>query len=126
MCIFTALVCYRRLSRYRRIRAIIDHGLKYLKIFSCGLRRQRGRVLHNPSLTTIRQPLHQMGRSGRAYTVRDRAEQEFPLVVPIVPELVIRESTAPRSTAYALKRLEGEVPGAGGETGAFWRQPVTM
>jgi len=51
---------------------------------------------HNPSLTTIRQPLRQMGAvASRILLQRIRGQAVFPDAVPILPELVIRESTCP-------------------------------
>ena len=94
---FTALVCYDDLAAIGAIRAIIDHGLKVPEDISVvGFDDSEGASYHNPSLTTIRQPLHQMGAvAARILLRRIRGEEEFPLVVPIVPELVIRESTCP-------------------------------
>jgi len=51
---------------------------------------------HNPSLTTIRQPVIQMGQvAARILLQRIRGQATFPDSVPILPELVIRESTCP-------------------------------
>ena len=56
----------------------------------------QGAAFHNPSLTTIRQPLHEMGAvAARILLQRIRGQATFPDVVPIHPELVIRESTCP-------------------------------
>jgi len=47
-------------------------------------------------LTTIRQPLDQMGTTAaRILLQRIRGQATFPDFVPIHPELVIRESTCP-------------------------------
>jgi len=60
---------------------------------------------HNPSLTTIRQPLRQMGIvAARILLQRIRGQATFPDVVPIHPELVIRESTCPPSP----RRIRGK------------------
>ncbi|MDE3163770.1 MAG: substrate-binding domain-containing protein, partial [Acidobacteriota bacterium] len=54
-----------------------------------------GASFHNPSLTTIRQPLVEMGQvAARILLQRIRGQATFPDVVPIHPSLVIRESTA--------------------------------
>jgi DNA-binding LacI/PurR family transcriptional regulator len=56
----------------------------------------QGAAFHNPSLTTIRQPLHQMGTTAaRILLQRIRGQATFPDFVPIHPELIIRESTCP-------------------------------
>jgi len=62
-------------------------------------------AFHNPSLTTIRQPLNQMGvEAARILLQRIRGQEEFADTVPILPELVIRESTCPPNT----KRSRGK------------------
>ena len=54
----------------------------------------QGAAFHNPSLTTIRQPLARMGHvAARILLQRIRGQATFPDMVPIMPELVIREST---------------------------------
>ena len=55
-----------------------------------------GAAFHHPSLTTIRQPLRQIGIvAARILLQRIRGQASFPDIVPIHPELVIRESTCP-------------------------------
>jgi LacI family transcriptional regulator len=53
---------------------------------------------HNPSLTTIRQPLRRMGALA-AETLLERIEnrdnEEFVRTIEVAPEIVVRESTAP-------------------------------
>jgi DNA-binding LacI/PurR family transcriptional regulator len=53
-------------------------------------------AFQNPSITTIRQPLFQMGTLA-AHTLlqRVRGETQIPRVFPVLPELVIRGSTFP-------------------------------
>ncbi len=94
---FTALVCYNDVSAIGAIRAIMDHGLKVpTDISVVGFDDIQSAGFHNPSLTTIRQPLVQMGRvAARILLQRIRGQATFPDVVPIHPELVIRESTCP-------------------------------
>ena len=59
---FTALVCYDDIAAIGAIRAIRDHGLHVPEDISVvGFDDIRTASYHNPSLTTIRQPLHQMG-----------------------------------------------------------------
>ena len=66
----------------------------------------QGAAFHNPSLTTIRQPLHEMGTvAARTLLQRVRGEATDPYVAPILPELVIRESTCPpRERTVRAKR----------------------
>jgi len=53
-----------------------------------------------PSLTTVRQPLMEMGKRGAQILlerITDR-EKTFPAEVVMAPELVIRESSGPAPT----------------------------
>jgi LacI family transcriptional regulator len=94
---FTALVCYNDLSAIGAIRALKDHGLRVPDDVSIvGFDDILNAAYHNPSLTTIRQPLQQMGIvAARILLQRIRGEAAFPDSVAILPELVIRESTCP-------------------------------
>ncbi|HEX8813559.1 MAG TPA: substrate-binding domain-containing protein, partial [Terracidiphilus sp.] len=49
-----------------------------------------------PSLTTVRQPLMEMGRRGAQLLLERIAhrEREFAVEITMAPELVVRESTA--------------------------------
>jgi LacI family transcriptional regulator len=61
-------------------------------------------AFYNPSLTTIRQPLNQMGiEAARILLQRIRGQESFPDVVKILPELIIRESTSPLHSRHARK-----------------------
>ena len=94
---FTALVCYNDVSAIGAIRALMDHGLRVPEDVSVvGFDDIQTAAYHNPSLTTIRQPLNQMGMvAARILLQRIRGQATFPDAVPILPELVIRESTCP-------------------------------
>jgi DNA-binding LacI/PurR family transcriptional regulator len=94
---FTAIICYNDVAAIGAIRALMDHGLRIpTDISVVGFDDIQGAAFHNPSLTTIRQPLHQMGMvAARILLQRIRGQASFPDVVPIHPELVIRESTSP-------------------------------
>jgi len=96
---FTALFCYNDLSALGAMRALKDHGLRVPEDVSVvGFDDVQIAAFHNPSLTTIRQPLNQMGNvAARVLLQRIRGQATFPDSVPILPELVIRESTAPPS-----------------------------
>ncbi|MGA2538367.1 MAG: LacI family DNA-binding transcriptional regulator [Terracidiphilus sp.] len=100
---FTALLCYNDVSAFGAIRALMDHGLRVPDDVSVvGFDDVQSAAFHNPSLTTIRQPLRQMGGvSARILLQRIRGQATFPDSVPILPELVIRESTAPPSPRRA-------------------------
>ena len=94
---FTALVCYNDVSAIGAIRALMNHGLRVPEDVSVvGFDDIQSAAFHNPSLTTIRQPLQQMGGvAARILLQRIRGQASFPDAVPILPELVIRESTCP-------------------------------
>ena len=94
---FTALVCYNDIAAIGAIRAFMNHGLRVPEDVSVvGFDDIQGAAFHNPSLTTIRQPLRQIGIvAARILLQRIRGQATFPDIVPIHPELVIRESTCP-------------------------------
>jgi DNA-binding LacI/PurR family transcriptional regulator len=103
---FTALVAFNDIAAIGAIRALMNHGMRVPEDVSVvGFDDIQGAAFHNPSLTTIRQPLRQMGVvAARILLQRIRGQASFPDVVPIHPELVIRESTAPPS----LKRTRSK------------------
>jgi LacI family transcriptional regulator len=94
---FTAIVCYNDVSAIGAVRACRDHGLQVpADVSVVGFDDIQGAAFHIPSLTTIRQPLAQMGKvAARILLQRIRGQASFPDIVPIRPELVIRESTCP-------------------------------
>jgi LacI family transcriptional regulator len=95
--LFTALLCFNDLAAIGAIRALKDHGLRVPEDVSVvGFDDIESAVYHNPSLTTIRQPLSRMGViAARTLLERIRGQQTLTEAVPILPELVIRESTCP-------------------------------
>jgi LacI family transcriptional regulator len=103
---FTALVCYNDISAIGAIRAIMNYGLRVPGDISVvGFDDIQSAAFHNPSLTTIRQPLRQMGIvAARILLQRIRGQATFPDLVPIHPELVIRESTTPPNPKRARSR----------------------
>ncbi|MGA7833355.1 MAG: LacI family DNA-binding transcriptional regulator [Terracidiphilus sp.] len=94
---FTAIVCYNDEAAIGAIRALMNHGLRVPEDISVvGFDDIQSAVFHNPSLTTIRQPLNQMGMvAARTLLQRIRGQETFQETVRILPELVIRESTCP-------------------------------
>ncbi len=94
---FTALLCYNDIAAIGAIRAFMNRSLQVpADISVVGFDDIQSAAFHNPSLTTIRQPLSQMGTSAaRILLQRIRGQATFPDFVPIHPELVIRESTSP-------------------------------
>jgi DNA-binding LacI/PurR family transcriptional regulator len=103
---FTAMICYNDISAIGAIRACVNHGLQVpADISVVGFDDIQSAAFHNPSLTTIRQPLTQMGKvAARILLQRIRGQATFPDVVPIHPELVIRESTCPPNPRRARRK----------------------
>jgi LacI family transcriptional regulator len=94
---FTALVCFNDIAAIGAIRALMNHGLRVPDDVSIvGFDDIQGAAFHNPSLTTIRQPMGEMGTvAARILLQRIRSQATFSDIVPIHPELIIRESTCP-------------------------------
>jgi LacI family transcriptional regulator len=98
---FTALFAYNDLSAIGAIWAFREAGLDVPGDVSVvGFDDIPMAVFSNPELTTIRQPLQQMGRIA-AKTLIDQIERkaEFQPEIVIEPELVIRASTSPAPNA---------------------------
>jgi LacI family transcriptional regulator len=93
---FTALFAYNDISAIGSIRAFQDAGLRVPEDISVvGFDDIRIAVHNNPSLTTVRQPLQEMGEIA-AHTLLNRIEgmEDFLPEIIIQPELVVRDSTA--------------------------------
>jgi LacI family transcriptional regulator len=103
---FTALVSYNDIAAIGAIRALRDHGLRVPDDVSVvGFDDIQGAAYHTPSLTTIRQPLNSMGNTAaRILLERIRGGKDYPDEVPIVPELIIRESTMPPNPNRTKKK----------------------
>ncbi len=98
---FTAIFCFNDISAIGAIRALKDAGLDVPGDVSVvGFDDIQSAEYATPSLTTVRQPLREMGKRGAQVLlerIADR-EKEFPSEIVMMPELVVRESTgaAPR------------------------------
>jgi LacI family transcriptional regulator len=93
---FTALFAYNDISAIGSIRAFQEAGLRVPDDVSVvGFDDIRIAVHNNPGLTTIRQPLQQMGEIA-ARTLLNRIEhpEDFVPEIAMQPELVVRNSTA--------------------------------
>ncbi len=92
---FTALVCYNDFVAIGAIRALVDAGLRVPEDMSVvGFDDVHNAAYNNPSLTTVRQPLREMGRiAARALLERIRRPEMPAEDIPVMPELLIREST---------------------------------
>jgi DNA-binding LacI/PurR family transcriptional regulator len=103
---FTAVVAYNDISAIGAIRSFRDHGLRVPEDVSViGFDDIQAAAYHTPALTTIRQPLNSMGNmAARILLERIRGSREYPGCVPIVPELIIRESTMPPAAAPVRRK----------------------
>ena len=100
---FTALFAYNDLSAIGAIWAFREAGLSVPQEISVvGFDDVPVAVFSNPALTTIRQPLQQMGQIA-AKTLIDQIERkaEFRSEIVIEPELVIRASTGPVPRSFS-------------------------
>ncbi len=96
---FTAIFCFNDIAAIGALRAIADHGLSVPNDISVvGFDDILSAAYSTPSLTTVRQPLNEMGRTGaRILLERIAQPNQTELTNEILthPELVIRESTGP-------------------------------
>lgn len=94
---FTAIVAFNDLAAIGAIRALREHGLAVPEDVSVvGFDDFDYAAYNSPSLTTICQPLRKMGNmAARLLLGYIQGQSEIEKEVAIVPELVIRESTAP-------------------------------
>jgi DNA-binding LacI/PurR family transcriptional regulator len=94
---FTAIVCFNDMAAIGAIRALHDAQLRVPEDISVvGFDDISQAAFQTPSLTTIRQPLAEMGRLA-AHTLleRIRTRDAVALESPVTPELIIRESSGP-------------------------------
>src|SRR5688572_9802122 len=94
---FTALFAFNDISAIGAIRALEEMGLRVpADVSVLGFDDIYSAAFHNPALTTIRQPLFEMG-SLAARTLLDclaNNKVEIPEVLSVEPTLVVRNSTA--------------------------------
>ena len=94
---FTAIFCFNDIAAIGAIRALKDAGLGVPEDVSVvGFDDILGSSYHTPSITTVRQPLEEMGRQG-AKILLERIEHPskvFGSEIVLKPELIVRESTA--------------------------------
>ena len=95
---FSAIFCFNDIAAIGAIRALKDAGCSVPQDVSVvGFDDIQSAAYSTPSLTTVRQPLTEMGSRG-AQVLLDRIanrEKEYPAEITMEPELVVRESTAP-------------------------------
>lgn len=97
---FTALFAFNDISAIGAIRAVQEVGLRVPEDVSIlGFDDVYAAAFHNPALTTIRQPLFEMGKLA-AQTLFKRLDKktqndEIPSILTAEPQLIVRNSTAP-------------------------------
>lgn len=97
---FTAVFAFNDISAIGAIRALHEAGLSVPEDVSVlGFDDIYAAAFHNPALTTIRQPLFEMGKLAAQTVLKqlntDKTEaEENPQILTVEPELVIRNSTA--------------------------------
>ncbi|MGH9970222.1 MAG: LacI family DNA-binding transcriptional regulator [Pyrinomonadaceae bacterium] len=106
---FTALFAFNDVSAVGAIRAFNEAGRRVPEDISVlGFDDVYSAAFQNPPLTTIRQPLRQMGSMAAETLLKriaDGPKAPYPKQVTVEPELVIRQSTAPAFTAKEATRL---------------------
>jgi LacI family transcriptional regulator len=104
---FTALFAFNDVSAIGAIRALREAGWKVPEEISVvGFDDVDSASFHNPALTTVRQPLREMGRLAAEAVLQRIAkgsaapEQELLMVEP---ELIVRQSTGPAANAVSRR-----------------------
>jgi LacI family transcriptional regulator len=98
---FTAVFCFNDISAIGAIRALKNAGLDVPGDVSVvGFDDILSAEYFTPSLTTVRQPLAEMGSKGAKVLLELIADRsaEHPSEIVVEPELLIRESTGPART----------------------------
>ncbi len=111
---FTAIFCFNDIAAIGAIRALRDAGLRVPEDVSViGFDDILGASYHTPSLTTVQQPLEEMGREGARILLEriGNSTREFVPEIVLQPKFIVRESTAPARQAASpvLKRSSRSV-----------------
>ena len=99
---FSAIVSFNDVAAIGAIRALRDANLKVPEDVSVmGFDDISVAAYHTPRLTTIRQPLRDMGETAaRILLQRMQGSKDYPEEFAIAPELIVRETTAPPNKNY--------------------------
>jgi LacI family transcriptional regulator len=95
---FTAVFCFNDIAAIGALRALKEAGLRVPEDVSVvGFDDILSAAYCTPSLTTVRQPLFEMGKRAAQILLERIASRDkaFPSEVVMSPELVVRESTGP-------------------------------
>src|SRR6267154_1908456 len=104
---FTAIVSFNDIAAIGAIRALRDANLRVPEDVSViGFDDIQVAAYHNPRLTTIRQPLRDMGETAaRILLQRIQGFKDYPVEFAVPPELIIRETTAPPNAKALRQRV---------------------
>jgi len=95
---FTALFAFNDVSGIGAIRALREAGLQVpADVSVLGFDDIYAAAYHNPALTTVRQPLFEMGKLAARTLMKRLTEKpvdEIPRVLTVEPQLVVRASTS--------------------------------
>lgn len=92
---FTAVLCFNDVSAMGVIRSLTDAGLRVPQDCSVvGFDDIPAAEYQIPRLTTVRQPLHQLGQTAAETLLRCIAGEAVPHMTQLHPELIVRESSA--------------------------------
>jgi DNA-binding LacI/PurR family transcriptional regulator len=93
---FTALFAFNDVSAIGALKAFREEGLRVpADISVVGFDDIQSAAFQNPGLTTVRQPLHEMGEiAARTLLARMRGAPPAPIIT-VRPLLIVRESTGP-------------------------------
>jgi LacI family transcriptional regulator len=95
---FTALFAFDDVAAIASIRAFLDAGLRVPDDISViGFDDIQSAAYHNPTLTTVRQPLREMGELATRLLLRRIAgeDEDHKAFVTVAPQLMVRGSTGP-------------------------------
>jgi LacI family transcriptional regulator len=104
---FTAICAFNDMSAIGAMRALADFGFNCPKDISVVGFDDIGMAgFCMPRLTTVRQPLEEMGRQAAESVIARIREpkRDHPSEIVLQPELIVRESTAPAKPAAVAKR----------------------
>jgi DNA-binding LacI/PurR family transcriptional regulator len=104
---FTAIFCFNDIAAIGAAAAIRDAGCSVpADISVLGLDDIHTAPFQNPKLTTVRQPLAEMGRAGAELLLKRIADPKAPFAASVVmqPELILRESTGRVKAEKSRKR----------------------
>ena len=106
---FTALFAFNDISAMGAIRALRQAGLRVPDDVSVvGFDDIQNAEFQNPALTTVRQPLREMGRVAAEIVLRRIRRPGFDLhdrPTTVEPELIVRETTAKASAGARRKKV---------------------